>query len=113
MSRHGERPETGLDQRVRFPLRHCFGEMHVRGTDPNDHTTVELVDLSFSGVGFTTRAELKPGEHVVIAFGVTGLPNQTWDCRVQRCSPLYAGTYHVGATFAARAARARKAHAHT
>ncbi len=94
----GDRPDPWVGERVRFPLRGCRARAHVVGDD-RDSFYVDIEDLGFKGIGFTTCEPLEPSDALVIEFSHLGIPRQVWSCAVIRVTCEQEGMYRVGATF--------------
>ncbi len=91
----GARP-CPTDTRIRFPLHGCRATAHLLESEV-DSIDIEILDLGFSGIGFTADNHVKEGAPVVIDFTCPWMRPQLWPCRVVRVEQ--GKPHRVGARF--------------
>jgi len=101
MAIFGIRTRVRTDTRACFPLRGCRATVRVvgEGTDP---IRIDIVELGFSRIGFTTTVPLAQGMVLTVEFEHAAVSHQQWICTVVRAEPDSGDVYdrmHVGAKF--------------
>ena len=97
VNRFGSRPDPGRE-RARFPLQDC--QAHAfRAAEPDTAVPIQVLDLGFAGLGFTSRNSFMVEELIQVAFPAPGIADQRLACRILHSHPLEGGIHHVGAVF--------------
>ncbi len=91
----GARPYP-TDTRIRFPLRGCRATAHLLEPE-RDSIGIEILDLGFSGIGFTANDYVKEGVPAVIDFTCPWMRPQLWPCRIVRVEQ--GKPHRIGARF--------------